>query len=186
MRFYRPYCIGVLASQLPNDPEINTCGHRCSFSAQTIPSLNHQQTHLWVFEFLYKIIFCSPSKNAGGDCIFLFLYFLVNIYEWPDYSVGCWTQVSPGVQGGDGGFFLKEHQCQQTSWRTEDVLFNHKTLSWTSSIRVPIPTMCYCYQATHSGDQNEQARKLPPFTSYVQHHDSGKNRHSIISTKPQI
>lgn len=54
----------------------------------------------------------------------------------------------------------------------------------TSSLKVPTHTMCYCYQARHSGVLNEQAQKLPPFTSYVQHHDSGKNRHSVISTKP--
>lgn len=36
------------------------------------------------------------------------------------------------------------------------------------------------------GGGDTQAQTLPPFTSYVRHHDSGKNRHSIISTKAPI
>lgn len=143
-------------------------------------------------EFQCRILLCSPCMEAGGDCIFLFLYlqkFLclqVPFFLKSDL-IGQWAAVRGSVLGRARRrglfFFLKEHQCRQ-SQRAEDVIFSHKTVRLSSSLQDPTPTMCYCHQAIHSGGQNERAQKLPPFTSYVQHHDSGKNRHSIISTKP--
>lgn len=130
--------------------------------------------------------FCVGSapraRTQGGTLHILVPFFLK---ESPDWTMGCWKQISPGgtrtKRGEKGGFyFVKEHQCQQTSPREEGVMFcHHQTDILFFSPRCVTVTKQY----TH-GAQNKRAQKLPPFTSYVRHHDSGKNRHSIISTTP--
>lgn len=69
---------------------------------------------------------------------------------------------------------LKSRGCQIQS---ED---HQADIPFTKSLRPQ------CYQAIHSGGPELMSTKDAIFTSYVQHYDSGKNRHSIISTKPPI
>lgn len=99
--------------------------------------------------------------------------------------MGCWTQVGPGGPGRRGERRFSR-STNADRWAEEQRMSHSVTWpsDWHPPLQVLTTTMCYCYQVIHSGGQNRRAQKLPPFTSYVQHHDSGKNRHSIISTKP--
>lgn len=163
------WCSSITASG--DDPDIHTCGHRCSFSAHSFPVNQFQLTNHLVLlkrECWRRIAYLACFSSCKH---FRVKSDLISQRAAGHRSVLGGQDVEAA---GSGGFFSKEHQCQQTSWRAGDMNLYIDDILYTS------PHLKCCVIVT--GQYTQGIRTNKHKSCHLLHHTYSTMRAERIDT----
>lgn len=103
----------------------------------------------------------SVESYCGPHRLHILVPLSLSSFILKSYLIRQWVAGQRSVLGGPRRV---ERRSTNANRRAEDATLSHMTIRMTSCLHVPIPAVCYCYQAIHSGGQKYMSK------SHLLHH----------------